>query len=39
VQAFFIQLLDADHLNLRFTFGGGPARGVENIVVKRVRQT
>jgi hypothetical protein len=39
VQAFLIQLLDADHLKLRFTFAGGPARGVENIVVKRVRRS
>jgi hypothetical protein len=39
VQALFIQLLDADHLNIRFTFGGGPARGVENILVKRVRRS
>ena len=39
VQAFLIQLVDADHLKLRFTFGGGPARGVENIVVKRVRRS
>jgi hypothetical protein len=38
VEAFFIQLLDADRLNLKFTFGGGPGRsGVENILVKRVR--
>ncbi|MGZ6098007.1 MAG: hypothetical protein ACXWLL_06415 [Myxococcaceae bacterium] len=39
VQGFFIQLLDADHLTLRFTFAGGSARGVENIVVKRVRRS
>lgn len=39
VQAFSIQLLDADHLRLRFSFGGGPARGVENILVKRVRRS
>jgi len=39
VQGFFIQLVDADHLTLRFTFGGGPGRGVENIVVKRVRRS
>jgi hypothetical protein len=37
VQAFFIQLLDDDRLHLRFTFGGGPGSGVENILVKRVR--
>jgi hypothetical protein len=40
VEAFFLQVLDADRLNLRFTFGGGPGRsGVENIVLKRVRST
>jgi hypothetical protein len=39
VEAFFIQLLDADRLNLRFTFGGGRGRsGVENILVRRIRR-
>ena len=39
VEAFFVRLLEADRLNLRFTFGGGPGRsGVENILVRRVRQ-
>jgi hypothetical protein len=38
VEAFFVRLLDADQLNLRFTFGGGPGRsGVENILVRRIR--
>ena len=38
VEAFFVRLLDADRLNLRFTFGGGPGRsGVENILVRRIR--
>jgi len=37
VQAFFVRLLDADRLNLRFTFGGGPGKpAVENILVRRV---
>jgi hypothetical protein len=37
VQGFFVRLLDADRLNLRFTFGGGPGKpAVENILVKRV---
>ncbi len=39
VEAFLVRLLDADRLNLRFTFGGGPGRsGVENILVRRIRQ-
>jgi len=39
VEAFFIRLLDADRLNLRFTFGGGHGRsGVENILVRRIRR-
>ena len=39
VEAFFLRLLDAEHLNLRFTFGGGPGRsGVENILVRRMQQ-
>ena len=39
VQAFFVRLLDADRLNLRFTFGGGSGPGgVENILVRRIRQ-
>lgn len=37
VQRFSIQLLDADHMNLQFTFGGGPGSGVEDIKVTRVR--
>jgi hypothetical protein len=37
VQAFFVRLIDADRLNLRFTFGGGPGKpAVENILVKRI---
>ena len=39
VQALYIHVVDADHLNIRFTFGGGPGRGVENILVKRVRRS
>jgi hypothetical protein len=40
VEAFFIQVPDADHLHLRFTFGGGPGRsGVENITLRHVRST
>ncbi|RPH69825.1 MAG: hypothetical protein EHM78_13755 [Myxococcaceae bacterium] len=39
VQGFFVRLLDSDRLNLRFTFGGGSGPGgVENILVRRVRQ-
>jgi len=38
VQAFFVRLLDADRLNLRFTFGGGPAKpAVESIIVRRIK--
>ena len=38
VEAFFVEVLDADRLHLRFTFGGGPGRGgVENIQVRRIR--
>jgi hypothetical protein len=37
VEGFLIELLDADRLHLRFTFGGGPGSGVENIYVRRVR--
>jgi len=37
VEAFFVRLLDADRLNLRFTFGGGPGKtAVENILVRRI---
>jgi len=37
VQAFRIEIVDADHLNLRFTFAGNPkTSGVENIRLKRV---
>ena len=37
VEGFVIQLLDPDHLNLKFTFGGDPkASGVENITLRRV---
>jgi hypothetical protein len=37
VQAFYVRLVDADRLNLRFTFGGGPGKpAVENILVKRI---
>ncbi len=39
VEHFFIHFLDPDHVNLVFTFGGGPGSGVENIVLKRVRPT
>jgi len=39
VDHFFIQLLDADDVNLKFTFGGGAGKpAVENIVLKRVRR-
>jgi hypothetical protein len=39
VDHFFIQLLDADGVNLKFTFGGGAGKpAVENIVLKRVRR-
>ena len=37
VEGFLIELVDADRLHLRFTFGGGPGSGVENILVRRVR--
>jgi hypothetical protein len=38
VQGFSVRLLDAERINLRFTFGGGPGRpAVENILVRRVR--
>jgi hypothetical protein len=38
VEAFLVRLLDADRLNLRFTFGGGPGQsGVENILDRRIR--
>jgi len=38
VEAFFIHILDADNLNLRFTFHGAPGiAGVENIVLRRIR--
>jgi len=38
VQAFFVRLLDADRINLRFTFGGGPGKpAVENILVRRIK--
>lgn len=38
-EGFFVRLLDSDRLNLRFTFGGGSGPGgVENILVRRVRQ-
>jgi hypothetical protein len=37
VEHVFIQLVDADRLNIRFTFGGGRGAGVENIVLTRVR--
>lgn len=37
VEGFVIQLLDADHVNLKFTFGGDPkTSGVENITLRRV---
>jgi hypothetical protein len=37
VQAFRIEIVDADHLNLRFTFAGNPrTRGVEHIRLTRV---
>jgi hypothetical protein len=37
VQAFRIEIVDADHLNLRFTFAGNPkTSGVENIRLARV---
>jgi hypothetical protein len=32
-----IELVDADHVHIRFTFAGGPGAGVENIVLTRVR--
>jgi len=39
VEAFFVRLLDADRIELRFTFGGGPGRsGVEHIMARRIRQ-
>ena len=38
VQAFFVRLVDADRLNLRFTFGGGPGKSaVEDILVRRIK--
>jgi hypothetical protein len=37
VQAFRIEIVDANHLNLRFTFAGNPkTSGVENIRLTRV---
>ncbi|HZF13818.1 MAG TPA: hypothetical protein VFE33_33920 [Thermoanaerobaculia bacterium] len=37
VEGVFLQVVDADHVNLRFNFGGGPGKsGVETIVLKRV---
>src|SRR6185436_13881923 len=36
VEGVFLHILDADHLNIKFIFGGGPGSGVENILVKRV---
>jgi len=39
VEAFFVRLLDADRIELRFTFGGGPGRsGVEHIMARRIRR-
>lgn len=39
VDHFFIQLLDADDVSLKFTFGGGSGKSaVENIVLRRVRR-
>ena len=36
VKGFVIQILDTDHLHLKFIFGGGPGKsGVENIVLHR----
>lgn len=38
VRAFRIELVDEDHLNLRFTFGGNPkTAGVEYITLTRVK--
>jgi hypothetical protein len=38
VEAFFVRLLDADRIELRFTFGRGPGRfGVEHIMPRRIR--
>jgi len=38
VQGFVLRFLDADRLNLRFTFGGAPGQdGVENVLVRRVK--
>jgi hypothetical protein len=37
VEHFFIQVIDSDHANLKFTFAGGTGKSaVENIVLKRV---
>jgi hypothetical protein len=37
VEGFVIQLLDPDHLNLKFRFGGDPrTNGVENITLRRI---
>ena len=37
VQAFRIEIVDAEHLNLRFTFAGNPkTSGIENIRLTRV---
>jgi len=39
VDHFFIQLVDADDVNLRFSFSGGSGKpAVENIVLRRVRR-
>src|SRR5262249_54393843 len=40
VEHFFIQLVDADDVNLKFTFGGGSGKpAVESIALRRVRRT
>jgi hypothetical protein len=38
VDGFFIHIIDADHLNIKFEFGGAsPKRATENIVLQRVK--
>ena len=37
VQRAIVQVVDDDHLNLTFTFGGGKGAGLERILLRRVR--